>query len=98
MKLSSVLPDSFSVGESFYATSANFQNTVSDIATGHHGFWILRYDEEHSTFKLRAKRKPIVATAAILLNDNFEGETVILDSTGKNNRTTRAVDGTVHTA
>jgi predicted 2-oxoglutarate/Fe(II)-dependent dioxygenase YbiX len=88
----SVLPDLFSVGESFLRhINWNFQNTVSDIATGHHGFWILRYDEEGS-FDLHCDwdsgpngiRPPIVATAAILLNDNFEGgETVILDSTGK---------------
>jgi len=88
----SVLPDLFSVGESFLRhINWNFQNTVSDIATGHHGFWILRYDEGGS-FDLHCDwdsgpngiRPPIVATAAILLNDNFEGgETVILDSTGK---------------
>lgn len=87
----SVLPDLFSVGESFLRhINWNFQNTVSDIATGHHGFWILRYDEGGS-FDLHCDwdsgpngiRPPIVATAAILLNDNFEGgETVILDSTG----------------
>ena len=87
----SVLPDLFSVAESFMRhINWNFQNTICEIATGHHGFWILRYDEGGS-FDLHCDwdsgpdgiRPPIVATAAILLNDDFEGgETVFIDSTG----------------
>jgi len=87
----SVLPELFSVGESFLRhINWSFQNTGCDIATGHHGFWILRYDKD-GYFDLHCDwdsgpngiRPPIVATAAILLNDKFEGgETVLLDSTG----------------
>ena len=40
-----VLPELFGLGESFLRhINWNFKNNVCDIATGHHGFWILRYD------------------------------------------------------
>jgi predicted 2-oxoglutarate/Fe(II)-dependent dioxygenase YbiX len=89
-KIISVLPELFSVGESFLRhINWNFMNTICEIATGHHGFWILRYDEngffeKHSDWDSGPNgiRPPIVATAAILLNDEFEGgNTVLFDST-----------------
>ena len=87
-----VLPDLFGLGESFLRhINWNFNNTVSDIATGHHGFWILRYDEgggfdAHCDWDSGPNgiRPPIVATAAVLLNEGFRGgEMVLYDSKGE---------------
>jgi len=88
-KIISVLPDLFSIGESFLRhVNWGFNNTVCDVATGHHGFWILKY-EEGGSFESHCDwdsgpegiRPPIVATAAVLLNDDFEGgETVLFNS------------------
>jgi hypothetical protein len=91
-KIISVLPDLFSIGESFLRhINWSLSNTVCDVVTGHHGFWILKYEEggffeSHCDWDSGPNgiRPPIVATAAILLNDNFEGgETVIFNSMGE---------------
>jgi hypothetical protein len=90
-KIIDVLPDLFSVGESFLRhINFSFCNTVCDIATGHHGFWILKYDanggfDSHSDWDSGPNgiRPPIVATAAVLLNEGFRGgEMVLYDSKG----------------
>ena len=68
-----VLPELFGLGESFLRhINWNFKNNVCDIATGHHGFWILRYDEggefeSHCDWDSGPNgiRPPIVATAAV---------------------------------
>lgn len=90
-KVISVLPDLFHLGESCLRhINWNFQNNVCDIATGHHGFWVLRYDqggefEAHCDWDSGPNgiRPPIVATAATLLNEGFRGgELVIFNSQG----------------
>jgi len=85
----SVLPDLFGLAESIMRhMNRFFQNNVCDIITGHHGFWILKY-ETGGQFDLHCDwdsgpngiRPPIVATACILLNDDFTGgETLLLTS------------------
>jgi hypothetical protein len=86
-----VLPDLFGLGESFLRhINWGFNNTVCDIATGHHGFWILKYDvngcfDSHCDWDSGPNgiRPPIVATAAVLLNESFRGgEMVLYDSKG----------------
>ena len=88
----SVLPDLFGVAESFLRhMNWNFNNSVCEIATGHHGFWILRYDEggqfePHCDWDSGPNgiRPPVVGTVCILLNDAFSGgETLLSDSTGE---------------
>jgi len=90
-KIISVLPELFGIGESFMRhVNWNFGNTVCELATGHHGFWVLRYDEggsfdQHCDWDSGPEgiRPPIVATVAISLNDWYEGgRTVLFDSTG----------------
>ena len=90
-KIISVLPELFSIGESLMRhVNWCFGNTVCELATGHHGFWILRYDkggtfDQHCDWDSGPEgiRPPIVATAAILLNDWYSGgRTVLFDSTG----------------
>lgn len=88
-KIIELLPDLFGLGESFMRHSNwSFGNTVCDIITGHHGFWVLKY-EEGGEFEAHCDwdsgpngiRPPIVATACILLNDDYRGgETVLFDS------------------
>ena len=87
-----VLADLFALGESFLRhINWNFKNNICDITTGHHGFWILKY-EEGGSFDAHCDwdsgpngiRPPIVATAAVLLNEGFRGgEMVLFDSTGE---------------
>ena len=90
-KVVDVLPDLFGLGESFLRhINWNFNNNVCDIATGHHGFWILKYDEggefeSHCDWDSGPNgiRPPIVATAGVLLNEGFRGgEMVLFDSKG----------------
>ena len=84
-----VLPELFGLGESFLRhINWSFSNNVCDIATGHHGFWILKYDEggefeAHCDWDSGPNgiRPPVVATASILLNDEFRGgEVIFFDS------------------
>lgn len=91
-KIISVLPELFSIGESLMRhVNWGFGNTVCELATGHHGFWVLRYDkggtfDQHCDWDSGPEgiRPPIVATAAILLNDWYEGGRMVLfDSTGE---------------
>lgn len=86
-----VLPELFGLGESFLRhINWSFSNNVCDIATGHHGFWILKYDEggefeAHCDWDSGPNgiRPPIVATAGVLLNEGFRGgEMVLFDSKG----------------
>jgi len=90
-QVSEVLPDLFGIGESFLRhANWNFKNNACDIVTGHHGFWILKYEEggyfyPHCDWDSGPNgiRPPIVATACLLLNDDFRGgETILFDSTG----------------
>lgn len=87
-----VLPELFGLSEGFLRyVNWNLKNTACEVATGHHGFWVLKYGEGGS-FESHCDwdsgpngiRPPIVATAAVMLNDDFEGgETVLFDSTGE---------------
>jgi predicted 2-oxoglutarate/Fe(II)-dependent dioxygenase YbiX len=90
-KTVSILPELFGLAESFLRhMNWSFQNNVCDIATGHHGFWVLRYDEggqfdKHCDWDSGPNgiRPPVVGTVCILLNDDFRGgETVLYDSRG----------------
>jgi len=88
-KIISILPDLFGLSESCMRhMNRYFQNNVCDIITGHHGFWVLKY-EAGGQFSLHCDwdsgpngiRPPIVATACVLLNDDFKGgETLLLTS------------------
>ena len=87
-----VLPDLFFVAETFLRhLNFAFGNNVCDIATGHHGFWILRYDEggqfeSHCDWDSGPNgiRPPVVGTLCILLNDDFSGgETLISNGRGE---------------
>jgi predicted 2-oxoglutarate/Fe(II)-dependent dioxygenase YbiX len=87
-----VLPDLFWVAESFMRhLNFAFGNNVCDIATGHHGFWILRYEqggkfESHCDWDSGPNgiRPPVVGSVCVLLNDDFSGgETLISDGNGK---------------
>jgi len=80
-KIISILPDLFALGETcLRRMNQLFSNNVCDIITGHHGFWILRY-EKNGHFDMHCDwdsgpngiRPPIVATACVLLNDDCEG-------------------------
>jgi len=92
-KVISLLPDLFAIGEScLRRMNQVFTNNVCDIITGHHGFWVLKYGKDGS-FDMHCDwdsgpngiRPPIVATACILLNDDFEGgETVLGCPIGEN--------------
>jgi hypothetical protein len=88
-EVSRVLPDLFAFGESCMRHMNRFlQNTACDIITGHHGFWILRYNlggefTQHCDWDSGPNgiRPPIVATACVLLNDDFKGgETLLFKS------------------
>jgi len=90
-RVSECLPELYGLAESFMRhANWNFNNTIIDTITGHHGFWILRYDDKGEFTKHcdwesgpMGIRPPIVATAAVLLNEDFEGgETVLFDSRG----------------
>jgi hypothetical protein len=90
--INEILPDLFGLGESFLRhINWNFKNNVCDIATGHHGFWVLKYEagggfEDHCDWDSGPNgiRPPIVATAAVLLNEGFRGgEMVLFDSIGQ---------------
>jgi hypothetical protein len=86
-KIIDVLPDLFALGESFMRKmNLLFKNNACEYITGYHGFWILRYDAG-GKFDLHCDwdsgpngiRPPIVATACVLLNDQFDGgETLLL--------------------
>ena len=85
------LPELYRLSESCMRMgNLSFGNNACEAITGHHGFWILRYDEG-GEFALHCDwdsgphgiRPPVVATAAVLLNQDFRGgETIIMVSTG----------------
>ena len=91
-KVVEVLPDLFSLGESYMRHGNKFfLNNICELITGHHGFWILKYNEG-SHFALHCDwdsgpkgiRPPIVATVCFLLNDDYRGgETTLLTPTGE---------------
>jgi len=90
-RIISVLPDLFNLAESIMRhINWGFKNSAFDIATGYHGFWILKYlengqFEQHCDWDSGPNgiRPPIVATASILLNNEFEGgEIIIYDANG----------------
>lgn len=90
-RISACLPELYKLSESCMRKgNLCFGNTACETITGHHGFWILKY-EEGGEFGLHCDwdsgpngiRPPVVATAAVLLNDNFRGgETLLMDSMG----------------
>tara|TARA_R110000796_G_scaffold103174_1_gene212311 strand:- start:440 stop:1036 length:597 start_codon:yes stop_codon:yes gene_type:complete len=89
--IETILSDLFFVGESFLRTmNSSFQNTIKEVATGYHGFWVLKYLEQgqfqrHCDWDASYKgiSPPVVGTAAILLNDDFTGgEFLISDNLG----------------
>jgi len=86
-KIVDVLPDLFALGEScMRKMNFLFKNNACDYVTGYHGFWILRYDvggkfDMHCDWDSGPNgiRPPVVATACVLLNDQFTGgETLLL--------------------
>ena len=90
-KIISVLPELFVLGENFLRhLNQNFNNTLCEVVTGYHGFWILKYLEQgqfdkhcdwDSTYTGIAP--PVVGTVAVLLNDDFRGgEMLISDNRG----------------
>jgi len=90
----SVLPDLFSLSESCMRhINREFTNTVCETATGYHGFWILKYTQGggfdwHCDWDSGPNgiRPPIVATACVLLNDDFTGGETVLSDVGIINR------------
>lgn len=91
-KIIKVLPELFSIGHNVLRhINMGFRNSAFDSALGYHGFWILKYMEggqfnQHCDYDSGPKgiRPPVIATASILLNDDFTGgETFIFDSHGK---------------
>ena len=90
-RISELLPELFTLGESFLRTfNTAFQNTICDIVTGYHGFWVLKYlqngqFEKHCDWDSSYKgiAPPIVGTVCIPLNDNYTGgETQIYNNRG----------------
>lgn len=86
-KTISVLPELFALGEScMRQMNRVFTNSAFEYISGHHGFWVLRYDEggkfdPHCDWDSGPNgiRPPVVATACVMLNDDFEGgETYII--------------------
>lgn len=89
--LNKCLPDLFTLGERFLRVfNSSFQNTICDMVTGYHGFWVLKYSqngqfEKHCDWDSSYKgiSPPVVGTVCILLNDDFRGgETTIFDNQG----------------
>lgn len=76
-----VLPDLFQVGQSFLRQfNRDMNNTVCEIVTGYHGFWIMKYEEgakfsQHTDWGTgpEAIMPPVVATLGIKLNEDYEG-------------------------
>tara|TARA_R110002051_G_C8705567_1_gene495008 strand:- start:1118 stop:1714 length:597 start_codon:yes stop_codon:yes gene_type:complete len=90
-RVSEFLPELFTLGESFLRSlNVGFQNTICDIVTGYHGFWVLKYlqngqFEKHCDWDSSYKgiSPPIVGTVCIPLNDNYSGgETQIYNNRG----------------
>jgi hypothetical protein len=91
-RIRSVLSDLFFLAESCMRhINWGFKNSAFRYATGYHGFWILKYTEG-GEFKIHHDlnsgengiRPLVVATASILLNDNFSGgELSLYDSDSK---------------
>lgn len=90
-KVISVIPDLFALAERcMRQINMNLKNSGFDMVTGHHGFWVLRYEaggefEKHCDYGTNQKAidPPVLATASILLNDGFEGgEFVVYDCMG----------------
>jgi hypothetical protein len=89
-KTSDVFLELFAIGEFLLRKiNANFNNSGFDDVTGHHGFWILKY-RENGGFDIHCDtadeggiQPPVLATASILLNDEFEGGSIgLVDSRG----------------
>ena len=89
--VSELLPDLFTLGESFLRiVNSAFQNTICEITTGYHGFWVLKYMqngkfEKHCDWdaSYQGISPPVVGTVCIPLNDNYSGgETIIYDNGG----------------
>lgn len=90
-KVKDVFPELFAISEIILRQiNRNFKNSSFQSITGHHGFWILKY-EEGGEFSPHCDishdeggiQPPVLATASILLNDAFEGGDVVLgDSRG----------------
>jgi len=90
----SVLPELFSLAESCMRhMNREFTNTACETITGYHGFWILKYTQGggfdwHCDWDSGPNgiRPPIVATACIMLNDDFTGGETCLSNVGILNR------------
>jgi len=90
-RIISIIPELFALSERCIRhINSNLMNSGFDMVTGHHGFWVLRYEcegnfEKHCDYGTdnSAINPPVVATASILLNDSFEGgEIVVYDCKG----------------
>lgn len=102
-EVADVFTDLFAVGE-FLLRQINsmFINSAFDEITGHHGFWLLKY-KEGGTFDVHCDttnqggiQPPVLATASILLNEQFEGgDIVLIDSRGAPFKVKQVIDSAV---
>jgi len=81
-RIIALLPHLRDLGEVFLRqANRHFNNNVCNMVTGNHGFWVMRYNAPGGSFDVHSDwaggpkgiNPPIVATAAILLNDNYGG-------------------------
>jgi len=86
-----VIPELFGIAESCMRhINSSFKNSAFNVALGHHGFWVLKYEEsghfeKHCDFDSGQKgiNPTVIATASILLNNDFEGgDLVVYDCIG----------------
>lgn len=90
-RITRCLPELYKLAESCMRKgNLCFGNNACETITGHHGFWILKYKEggkfaAHCDWDSGPNgiRPPVVATASVLLNDDFTGgETLMMDTYG----------------
>ena len=76
-----ILPTLFQLAHSFMGhLNRSMKNTVCEMITGYHGFWIMKYDEgaefsQHSDWGSGegSIQPPVMATMGIKLNSDYEG-------------------------
>lgn len=90
-RVAEVFLDLYTIGEFLLKQiNLNFCNSAFDAVTAHHGFWILKYKEGgsfdiHCDWTHEGGIDPsVLATAAIPLNEDYQGGQVLLvDSQGR---------------
>lgn len=76
-----VLPELFQVAQSFLRhINRDLDNTICEMTTGYHGFWVMRYEEgaqfsRHSDWGTSPESimPPVTATLTVKLNEGYEG-------------------------